>query len=141
MALDPARGFVALPLDVLEIEMSPGAFRTLVEFCRMANSDGVCWPSLDQLGRPPGPLPRRRSAATSPSCATLGLIETETQRTANGFNYRLRYPRDLLAALEGALPPPGPRPLNAAFSLPNALIKKTISMKTNPPPAPRAGRR
>lgn len=89
-SLDPSRGFVALPLDILEIEMSPGAFRTLVEFCRMANADGVCWPSLEQLG---ARLSRSRAAVSGyiAELRALSLIETETQRTANGFNYRLRY--------------------------------------------------
>jgi hypothetical protein len=81
---------VALPLDILEIEMSPGAFRTLVEFCRMANCDGICWPSLEQLGQR---LSRSRAALSGyiAELRALSLVETETQRTANGFNYRLRY--------------------------------------------------
>ena len=88
--LDPSRGFVALPLDVLEIEMSPGAFRTLVEFCRMADSDGVCWPSLEQIGTR---LSRSRAAISGyvRELRELALVETEAQKAANGYNYRLRF--------------------------------------------------
>ena len=90
MRLDPSRGFVALPLDVLEIEMSPGAFRTLVEFCRMADDDGVCWPSLEQIG---ARLSRSRAAISGyvRELRELSLVDTQTQKAANGFNYRLRF--------------------------------------------------
>lgn len=90
MTLDPGRGFVALPLDVLDLDLSPGAFRALVEFCRMADRDGWCWPTLAQLGERLG----RSRAAISGYIAELRqgeLIETQQQRTANGFNYRLRF--------------------------------------------------
>lgn len=90
MRLDPGRGFVALPLDIMEIEMSPGAFRALVEFCRMANREGYCWPSLAQLGERLG----RSKAAISgyiKELRALSLLETQEQRAANGYNYRLKY--------------------------------------------------
>ncbi|MGB0662065.1 MAG: helix-turn-helix domain-containing protein [Mangrovicoccus sp.] len=90
MALDPSKGFVALPLDLFDVDLSPGAFRTLVEFCRMANADGYCWPSLAQLSERLG----RSRPAISGYIAELReaeLLSTQTQRTANGFNYRLRY--------------------------------------------------
>jgi hypothetical protein len=90
MTLDPRRGYVALPLDVLELDLSPGAFRTLVEFCRMADREGWCWPSLAQLGEKLG----RSRAAISGYVSELresGLVETLRQKTANGFNYRLRF--------------------------------------------------
>ncbi len=90
MALDPARGYVALPLDLFDYDLSPGAFRALVEFCRMADAEGSCWPSLAQLSERLG----RSRAAISGYVAELreaGLLVTENQRTANGFNYRLRY--------------------------------------------------
>ncbi|MGR3571559.1 helix-turn-helix domain-containing protein [Brevirhabdus sp.] len=90
MRLDPGRGFVALPLDIMEIEMSPGAFRALVEFCRMANREGYCWPSLAQLGERLG----RSKAAISgyiKELRALALLETQEQRAANGYNYRLKY--------------------------------------------------
>ncbi|WP_299154515.1 helix-turn-helix domain-containing protein [uncultured Tateyamaria sp.] len=87
---DRRKGFVALPVEVLELELSPGAFRLLVELCRMANMDGFCWPSLGQLGERLG----RSKAAISGYVTALReaeLISTETQTTANGYNYRLRY--------------------------------------------------
>ncbi|NNE53729.1 MAG: hypothetical protein HKN30_15160 [Sulfitobacter sp.] len=56
----------------------------------MANRERQCWPSLRQLGDRLG----RSRAAVSGYIAELReaeLIETETQRMANGYNYRLRY--------------------------------------------------
>ncbi len=90
MMFDRRKGFVALPVEVLELDLSPGAFRLLVELCRMANLDGFCWPSLGQLGERLG----RSKAAVSGYITALRdaeLISTETQTTANGYNYRLRY--------------------------------------------------
>ena len=87
---DPKKGFIALPMSVFELDLTPGAFRTLAELCRMANADGQCWPSLAQLGDRLG----RSRAAVSGYISELrdeGLIETETQKMANGYNYRLRY--------------------------------------------------
>ena len=87
---DRRKGFVALPVEVLELELSPGAFRLLVELCRMANLEGFCWPSLGQLGERLG----RSKAAISGYIQELRdaeLVTTEEQRTANGYNYRLRY--------------------------------------------------
>ena len=87
---DPAKGFIALPMSVFDLDLCPGAFRTLAELCRMANRDGKCWPSLAQLGERLG----RSRAAVSGYIAELrdaGLIETETQKMANGYNYRLLY--------------------------------------------------
>ena len=89
-SFDRAKGFVALPVEVLEIDLSPGAFRLLVELCRMANADGFCWPSLDQLSTRMG----RSKAAISGYIKALrdaDLVSTETQKTANGYNYRLKY--------------------------------------------------
>jgi len=90
LQLNAKSGFVALPLDILEIEMSPGAFRALAEFCRMANADGFCWPSLAQLSEKLG----RSKAAISgyvTELRALDLLETERQKTSNGYNYRLKY--------------------------------------------------
>ena len=90
MTLDPGRGYVALPLDILDLDLSPGAFRALVEFCRMADRDGWCWPSLAQLSERMG----RSRAAISGYVAELrevGVLETLQQRTANGFNARLKF--------------------------------------------------
>lgn len=90
LCLDPTRGFVALPLSVMELELSPGAFRTLAELCRMADRDGWSWPSLAQLADRLG----RSRATISAYVAELrgnALVETERQRAVNGYNYRLRY--------------------------------------------------
>ncbi|MEN8891550.1 helix-turn-helix domain-containing protein [Planktotalea arctica] len=87
---DPARGYVALPSDIMDIEMSPGAFRLLVELCRMANRTGECWPSLGQLSVRIG----RSKAAISgyiTELRALELVQTLSQRMANGYNYRLKY--------------------------------------------------
>lgn len=87
---DPARGYVALPSDVMDIEMSPGAFRLLVELCRMANRTGECWPSLGQLSERIG---RSRAAISGyiTELRALELVETAKQHMANGYNYRLKY--------------------------------------------------
>ncbi len=87
---DPSKGYVALPSDIMDIDMSPGAFRLLVELCRMANQAGECWPSLSQLGERIG----RSKAAISgyiSELRALELLETLNQRMANGYNYRLKY--------------------------------------------------
>ncbi len=90
LVADPKKGFIALPMSVFELNLTPGAFRTLAELCRMANLEGQCWPSLAQLGKRLG----RSRAAVSGYISELRdqeLIETETQKMANGYNYRLRY--------------------------------------------------
>ncbi|WP_298845256.1 helix-turn-helix domain-containing protein [uncultured Roseobacter sp.] len=83
-------GFVALPVGIMDLDLSPGAFRTLAELCRMANAQGECWPSLAQLSERLG----RSRAAISGYVDDLrrdGLVETVRQTTANGYNYRLKY--------------------------------------------------
>ncbi|WP_159966575.1 helix-turn-helix domain-containing protein [Profundibacterium mesophilum] len=87
---DPGKGFVALPVDLLDIAMSPGAFRALAEFCRMADRDGYCWPSLQQIGTRLG---RSRAAISGyiSELRKLGLLATQEQQTANGYNYRLKF--------------------------------------------------
>lgn len=87
---DPSRGFVAFPVDLFDLDLSPGAFRTLAELCRMANVQGQCWPSLAQLGKRLG----RSRASVSAYITELrdaGVLTTQKQRMANGYNYRLRY--------------------------------------------------
>jgi len=87
---DPSRGFVAFPVALFDLDLSPGAFRTLAELCRMANKYGQCWPSLAQLGQRLG----RSRASISAYIAELREAEvlgTEEQKMANGYNYRLRY--------------------------------------------------
>lgn len=87
---DPSQGYVALPANLLDLDLAPGPFRLLTELCRMANKDGECWPSLAQLSERIG----RSKAALSGYLNDLrdaGLIETITQKMANGYNYRLKY--------------------------------------------------
>lgn len=87
---DPNKGFVAFPVALFDLELTPGAFRTLAELCRMANISGQCWPSLAQLGRKLG----RSRASVSAYISELrqaGVLSTEEQKMANGYNYRLRY--------------------------------------------------
>lgn len=106
ITFDRAKGFVALPVEVLEIDMTPGAFRLLAELCRMANIDGYCWPSLDQLSDRMG---RSKSAISGyiKELREAALVDTETQKTANGYNYRLKYRvtfwADWRASLRGAV--------------------------------------
>ena len=87
---DPNKGFVAFPVAIFDLDLTPGAFRTLAELCRMANTSGQCWPSLAQLGTRLG----RSRAAVSGYITELrraGVLSTEEQKMANGYNYRLRY--------------------------------------------------
>ncbi|WP_298863994.1 helix-turn-helix domain-containing protein [uncultured Sulfitobacter sp.] len=87
---DPNKGFVAFPVALFDLDLTPAAFRTLAELCRMANTSGQCWPSLAQLGRRLG----RSRASISTYIAELreaGVLTTEEQKMANGYNYRLRY--------------------------------------------------
>lgn len=101
---DRAKGFVALPVEVLELDLTPGAFRLLVELCRMANADGFCWPSLDQLS---DRLGRSKSAISGyiKDLRAADLVTTTEQKTANGYNYRLKYQvtfwKDWRASLTG----------------------------------------
>ena len=87
---DPNKGFVAFPVALFDLELTTGAFRTLAELCRMANTSGQCWPSLAQLGRKLG----RSRASVSAYISELreaGVLRTQEQKMANGYNYRLRY--------------------------------------------------
>lgn len=85
-----AQGFVALPCALLDLDLTPGAFRLLAELCRMANKDGQCWPSLGQLSERTGRSKASLSAYLT-ELRSLGLVDTATQRMANGYNYRLKY--------------------------------------------------
>lgn len=108
LEFDPSEGFVALPVRILEIEMSPGAFRTLTELCRMANLDGFCWPSLEQLS---ARLSRSRSAISGyvKELREIGLIDTINQKMANGYNYRLKFLVTFWAAWRASLSATRPR--------------------------------
>ena len=106
---DRRKGFVALPVEVLEIDLSPGAFRTLAELCRMANAEGFCWPSLEQLS---DRLGRSKSAISGyiKELRAADLVHTQEQKTANGYNYRLKYEVTFWRAWRAALSAATERP-------------------------------
>jgi DNA-binding transcriptional ArsR family regulator len=89
ISIDPARGFVALPASIFDLEISPGAFRALSVLCNLADERGYSWASLEQLAE-------RVHRARSSVSAYLGelraakLVSTETQTRSNGANYRLK---------------------------------------------------
>ncbi|SFF14642.1 Helix-turn-helix domain-containing protein [Sulfitobacter brevis] len=88
--LDTNKGFLALPPALLELEMTPGAFRVLSYLCNLADKKGWSWPTLKQIGA----KMKRGNAAISgyiEELRDLGLITTETQTMASGYNYRLKY--------------------------------------------------
>lgn len=111
-SFDRKKGFVALPVEILDIDLTPGAFRTLVELCRMANAEGYCWPSLDQLSQRSG---RSKSAISGylKELRNAELIQTEEQQTASGYNYRLKYRvtfwQDWRSSLKGKTTPKSER--------------------------------
>lgn len=82
-------GYLRFPNAWLRLPLSPGAKCLLVHFCGAADETGTSWYSFSQLGDILG----RSRASISAYVAELreaGLIVTEHQKTANGFNYRLR---------------------------------------------------
>ncbi|MEX0282864.1 MAG: helix-turn-helix domain-containing protein [Arenibacterium sp.] len=101
---DRKKGFVALPVELFDLDLTPGAFRTLTELCRMANSEGYCWPSLEQLS---DRLGRSRSAISGyiKELRTAELVTTEEQKTATGYNYRLKYQVTFWATWRASLSP------------------------------------
>ena len=104
ISFDRKKGFVALPVEVLDFDLTPGAFRTLAELCRMANADGYCWPSLEQLSERLG---RSRSAISGyiKELRDTELVSTQQQKTANGYNYRLKYQVTFWQAWRASLKP------------------------------------
>lgn len=89
LKIDPSKGFVAIPAQVLDLEVSPGAFRVLIFLCNLANETGWCWPSLEQIGENIG----RSKAAISGYIQELrdaAVIESVSQKMASGYNYRLK---------------------------------------------------
>lgn len=83
-----ATGFVRVPRPWIALDVSPAARALLVHFCGAANADGESWYSYEQLAA----ILDRSKAAVSGYVAELreaGVLETERQKLANGFNYRL----------------------------------------------------
>ncbi|WP_083098457.1 helix-turn-helix domain-containing protein [Pseudophaeobacter leonis] len=89
ISIDPARGFVALPASIFDLEISPGAFRALSVLCNLSDPQGYSWASLEQLAEW---VHRARSSVSSylVELRAAGLVSTETQTRSNGANYRLK---------------------------------------------------
>jgi hypothetical protein len=87
--IDPARGFVALPAQILDLEISPGAFRVLTHLCNLADVSGWSWSSLEQFAERIG---RAKSSVSAylQELRTAGLIKTQQQTRNNGAFYRLK---------------------------------------------------
>jgi hypothetical protein len=84
-----AGGYVRFPRRWLELHVSPAAKLLLVQFCSAADADGLSWYRFEALAA----LLGRSKASVAAYVAELreaGVIETERQRTANGFHHRLR---------------------------------------------------
>lgn len=82
-------GYIRVPRTYMHLPVSPAAKSLLIHLCGAANDLGESWYSYRQLGE----IMQRSRAAVSGYVEELrgtGVIETETQTTANGFNYRLR---------------------------------------------------
>lgn len=89
ISIDPARGFVALPASIFDLEISPGAFRALSVLCNLSDPQGYSWASLEQLAEW---VHRAKSSVSSylVELRAAGLVSTETQTRSNGANYRLK---------------------------------------------------
>lgn len=90
LKIDPQKGFVALPAQLLDLKISPGAYKVLSILCNYADKEGWCWPSLEQIGK----KAQRSKAAISGYLKELreqGLVETVEQKMASGYNYRLKF--------------------------------------------------
>jgi hypothetical protein len=85
---DPG-GYIRFPRAWMALPISPAAKCLLVHFCGAADADGASWYSYAQLAALIG-RSRASVAAYVAELRDAGVIETERQRTANGFNYRLR---------------------------------------------------
>jgi hypothetical protein len=82
--------FFQMPKSWLLLDISPGAKVILCHLCDVAQSgDGSSWFSYEQMSRIVG---RKKSAICGyvKELRDAGLVVTETQTTANGYNYRLR---------------------------------------------------
>ena len=84
-----AKGFLRFPNAWLRLDISPGAKCLLMALCAAADENGVSWFSFAQLSE----IVNRSRTSIASYVAELreaGMIATERQRTANGFNHRLR---------------------------------------------------
>lgn len=81
-------GFVRMPRAWISLDVSPGARVLLLHFCSAANGAGESWYRFSQLSEIVG----RSKSAISGYLSELrdaGVVETEQQRTANGFHAHL----------------------------------------------------
>lgn len=88
-AMPAATGYVRVPRAWISLSVSPGAKALLLQLCAAANERGESWYSYAQLGE----IVRRSRAAVAGYVDELraaGVVATLRQRTANGFNYRLK---------------------------------------------------
>jgi hypothetical protein len=106
-----AGGYARFPRRWLALPVSPAAKLLLVQFCSAADADGLSWYRFEALAA----LLGRSKASVAAYVAELreaGVIETERQRTANGFHHRLRVRvlgwREIAAAFPGGRPSPAP---------------------------------
>lgn len=101
-----AGGYVRFPRRWLGLPVSPAAKLLLVQFCSAADAEGLSWYRFEALAA----LLGRSKASIAGYVAELreaGVIETERQRTANGFHHRLRVRVIDWAQIVAAFP--GPR--------------------------------
>src|SRR5687767_4564318 len=84
-----AAGYVRVPRAWVALPVSPGAKALLLHLCSAADDRGESWYSYAQLGEI---VMRSRSAVAGyvDELRNAGIIATLKQKTANGFNYRLR---------------------------------------------------
>jgi hypothetical protein len=89
IVIDPAKGYVALPASLFDLDVSPGAFRALSVLCNLSDVRGYSWASLEQLA---GWVKRSKSSISAylNELRALDLIATEEQTRSNGANYRLK---------------------------------------------------
>lgn len=84
-----AGGYVRMPRAWITLPVSPGAKALLIHFCSAADANGESWYSYGQMTE----IVRRSRAAIAGYVAELRdakIIDTLSQKTANGFNYRLK---------------------------------------------------
>ncbi len=88
--LDPSKGFVAIPAQILEIPMTAGAKAVLIDLCNLADDEGKAWPSLQYLA---DRIKRAKGSISSylKELRELGLIETVRRKMPSGYDYKLEF--------------------------------------------------
>lgn len=82
-------GYARMPRNWILLPVSPGAKVLLLQFCSAANENGESWYSYEQLANFVG---RSRASISSyvEELREAGVLRTIRQKTANGYNYRLK---------------------------------------------------